>query len=789
MPSKPRPCPPRRCLALAVLLALPALAPAAEDDAGAQCQIGVLKCPKKPVDWGMCGKNDLLDFYVPGLPVEGDRNSVERTMDALKVSSPDKSHYTLEGNAQIRQLDLFVHAQKITYDTETTDFTAEGPVTYQDRSLLMSATSARGNTDLDRCTLEGARYQLIQARGNGIAQVVVMDDPDHATLTAATYSTCNPGDQQWAFAAHELELDRAEGVGRGHGVTLRIHNVPVFWFPYIRFALDDRRESGFLYPDIGYSNRRGFDFALPYYFNLAPNYDATLTPRIMTDRGLMMGGEFRYLTDSSAGVFDAEYLAHDNGAAQERLDYGTPVPDQRWWYKFKDTTSLSPNWFATIDLNRVSDDRYFEDFGRGLYTTAISLLPSSAYLNGHGDWWTASIGGDSYQITDPTLPGSYEPYRRLPRATLNIDKPFGGLFEAELDSEFVAFDKDRGLTGQRIDLYPHLDMPIEAAGYFIRPEIGYRYTSYNLDDLQDSGNPLLTSKHPHRGVPIFSLDTGLVFERDLHFGDEEWTQTLEPRAYYLRVPYRNQDDLPVFDTQDVPFTFGQMFRSNSFVGADRQMDANNLTLAMTTRLLEDSTGTERVSASIGQIRYFNDQRVQLPGPNGQPLAPTDYSGSAYAGELDLHISDHWRLVLDQQWNPNSHQTDLSTVGLQTRFGDGGVVNFSYRFRRDFLEQVDLAAAIPIADGWRIVGRENYALNNPLALPGDPHGKGGRTLERFLGVEHETCCVTWRVLARHWIRDAEGNADDAIYFEMELKGLGSVGQKTDSFLRRAILGYQ
>ena len=265
MPSTPRPCPPRRCLALAVLLALPALAPAAEDDAAAQCPIGVLKCPKKPVDWGMCGKNDLLDFYVPGLPVEGDRNSVERTINALKVSSPDKNHYTLEGKAEIRQLDLFVHAQKITYDTETTDFTAEGPVTYQDRSLLMSATSARGNTDLDRCTLDGARYQLIEARGNGIAQVVVMDDPDHATLTAATYSTCNPGDQQWAFAARELEIDRAEGVGRGHGVTLRIHNVPVFWFPYIRFALDDRRESGFLYPDIGYSNRRGFDFSLPYF--------------------------------------------------------------------------------------------------------------------------------------------------------------------------------------------------------------------------------------------------------------------------------------------------------------------------------------------------------------------------------------------------------------------------------------------------------------------------------------------------------------------------------------------
>ncbi len=773
----------RRGLALALLLAFPAAA-ALADDAPANCEIGVLKCAKKPLDWGMCGKNDLLDFYVPGLPVEGDRNAAERTLSALKVSSSDKSHFTLEGQAQIRQLDLFLHARKITYDTETTDFSAEGPVTYQDRNLLLSATQAQGNTDLDRCTLEGVRYQLIQARGNGMAQVVIMDDADHAKLRDATYSTCSPRDQQWAFAARELDLDRAEGVGRAHNVTLRVRNVPVFWFPYLRFPLDERRASGLLYPDIGYSNRRGFDYAQPYYFNLAPNYDATLTPRIMTERGVMLGGEFRYLTEHSSGELHAEFLGHDNGAADESRELGTPVPERRWWYQWKDYTRITPDWSATVDLNRVSDDHYFEDFGRGLYSSAISLLPSSAYLHGQGSWWTASLGGDQYQITDPTLSESYEPYRRLPRATLNLDKAIGGGFEGALDAEFVAFDKDHALTGQRLDLYPHLRFPIETAGYFLRPEIGYRYTSYRLDDLADSTNPLLRSTHPHRGTPIFSLDAGLVFERDLQWGKSAWTQTLEPRAYYLRVPYRNQDELPIFDTQEVPFTFGQMFRSNRFVGADRQMDANNLTLALTTRMLEDASGTERVSASIGQIRYFDEQRVQMPG------APrTDYSGSAYAGELSLHLSDRWRLVLDQQWNPEEHRTDLSTLGLQTRFGDGGVVNFSYRYRRDYLEQVDLSAAIPIADGWRLIGRHNYALNNPRALPGDPHGKDGRTLEAFLGVEHDTCCVTWRVLARHWVRDVQGRSDNALYFELELKGIGSIGQKTDSFLRRAILGYQ
>ena len=206
------------------------------------------------------------------------------------------------------------------------------------------------------------------------------------------------------------------------------------------------------------------------------------------------------------------------------------------------------------------------------------------------------------------------------------------------------------------------------------------------------------------------------------------------------MPYRNQDDIPIFDTQEIPFSFGELFRTNRFVGADRQMDANNLSLALTTRLLEDATGEERLSASIGQIRYFDDQRVQLPG-----VPPTDFSGSTYAGEIDLRLTDRWRLTLDQQWNPNTDRTDLSAVTLQNRFGDSGVVNLSYRYRRDFLEQVDVSALMPITPAWRLIGRWNYALNDPTALPTDPNGQDGRTLERFIGIEHDSCCIAWRVL--------------------------------------------
>ncbi|HEY6543697.1 MAG TPA: LPS assembly protein LptD, partial [Dokdonella sp.] len=587
--------PGRRLLPIAILQVLLPAAPAAWAAQGIEvappsCTAGTAGCAARPLDWGMCGKNDLLDFHVADLPTEGDRDSVARDVSALKVSSPDNSRYVLEGKAEIRQLDLLLRAEKITYDADTSDYTAQGPITYQDRGLLLAADAASGNADRDQCTLEGVRYQLLGSRGNGVASVAITTDIDHARLTGATFSTCDVANQQWAFAAREIELDRVEGIGRARDVTFRVRNVPVFWLPYARFPLDDRRVSGFLFPNVGFSDRRGFDLTLPYYFNIAPNYDATLAPRLMTERGLMLGGEFRYLAVASSGTFNFEFLPDDRRADDEAREYGENIPDSRWWYQWRDTTRFNQTWGANVDLNRVSDARYFEDFGRGLYSSAVSFLPSRAYVHGRGESWSASIGGDDYQITDPTLPERFEPYRRLPRATFDAERALLGPLEGGIDAEFVAFAKDDAVDGRRLDLYPHLSLRLEGAAWFLKPELGYRYTRYELEDLDEADNPLLGSDDPHRGTPIFSLDGGLVFERELEFGGEAWTQTFEPRAYYLRVPYRDQGDIPLFDTQQIPFTFSELFRSNRFVGADRQMDANNLSLALTTRFLENATG-------------------------------------------------------------------------------------------------------------------------------------------------------------------------------------------------------
>ncbi|MEO8673585.1 MAG: LPS assembly protein LptD [Tahibacter sp.] len=751
MPRKFQLHPVPHLLALATSLALHGAAAAAP--APAACTPGLAGCPRKTDDFALCKPNALLSIYTPGLPTSGTRESATTDFTAQRFQSKDTSRYVLQGDARIQRLDQLLQADQLTYWTETTAYLAEGNVRYQDRGMLLSADKAQGTTDPNASTLDNVQYQLLQGRGNGAATQAKLIDADHAAMTAVSYSTCDPGDRQWEITAKDLALDQAEGIGRGHDVTMRYRGTPIFWLPYARFPLDDRRQSGFLYPSIAVSNNSGFDYSQPYYLNLAPNYDATLYPRIVGQRGFMFGAEFRYLQEHNKGEIQFNWLPNDRKSDKDR-----------GYFHFEDYATLSQNWSFAANISHVSDDRYFEDFGNSLSSVATSLLPSSAYLNGHGTWWTASFGADRYQITDPTLDDQFEPYRRLPRATFEADHALGSLLRGGVRSEFVSFHKPGALDGERLDAYPYLSLPLEGNAWFLRPEVGVRYTSYHLDREIDGS--------PTRNTPIVSIDSGLVFERDVQWFGSKFLQTLEPRAYYLRVPYRDQSGLPVFDTQPINFDFAQLFTTNRFAGADRQVDANNLTLALTSRLLETETGNERLSASLGQIRYFDDQRVQLPG-----VAPTDYDGSAYVGELDLHINERWRVRLADQWNPNGDRTDLATASLQHRFGDRGLLNLAYRYRRDFLEQTDISALLPLNEAWRLIGRWNWSLRDR------------KTLESFLGIEHDSCCVAWRLLARHYVRNAEGKANNALYFELEFKGMGAIGQKTDDFLRRAILGYQ
>jgi LPS-assembly protein len=438
------------------------------------------------------------------------------------------------------------------------------------------------------------------------------------------------------------------------------------------------------------------------------------------------------------------------------------------------------------------------------------MLRSNAYVNGHGTWWNMAIGGDAWQISDPsmaafcrsggpldgcTTPVVYQPYARLPHVTFNVFDHLGG-FDIGMESEYTDFQRNYSLTGRRLGLYPHVSFPIETLGWFFRPTLGYRFTQYELSDMQFAriNNPLLKNSSSSRSLPIFSIDSGLFFERDTQLFGTAFIQTLEPRLFYLYVPYRDQSGLPVFDTALPSLDFPSLFRTNSFTGGDRQSDANRFTVALTSRLIDADSGDQWLSGSIGQIRYLQTPRVGLPsGPDPRLV------GKDLFAELRVDINKRWSLTWDQQWNPdpgtytadnrfvaNGKHTDLSAVSLQHRFGGEGVINLAYRYRRGFLDQYDASALIPLNLRWSLIGRYYYSVLDR------------RPLESFAGFQYDSCCVAARLVARRWINNASNirnydpanvKATNAVFFEVEFKGIGSSGQRTQNFLRRAILGYQ
>ena len=720
---------------------------------------------KKP-DWLLCVNPQSLPLFRPLATEELPREQMPTDVNADSMDVLKAQQTVFSGNVELSHADQWLATDKLTYTHDSEQFATEGLVRYQDRTLRLTADEARGDQKADSMSLRNVRYQFHEDLGNGVAASAVMTG-DIGELGDATYSTCPPGQRQWEFSASTITINDQTKRGRATNASLKLGNVPVFWFPVISFPTDDKRATGLLAPSIGQDNRNGFDLSLPLYLNLAPNYDATFTPHWMSRRGLMLEGEFRYLFSRQNGELSATWLGDDDFTGRDRSLV-------RW----KHFAGLSQHWYAQANLNHVSDNTYFADFGSSISATSTSLLESELGVYGRGRYWSASLSTEYWQVANPLLlPGS-EPYRRLPRLQARYGKPFMPWLEAGINAELVkfdhensdapSFDPDKAAGGRRLDLMPYLRMPFGGASWFATPAMAFRHTSYQLDQ---SRVPNARDQEPSRNLAIFSLDAGAYFERTASFGGKSMIQTLEPRAYYLRVPYRDQDDLPLFDTQPLSFLWPSLFRDNRYGGADRQSDANQLTLALTSRLLDTEDGDERLSASIGHINYFDAPRVRIPG---EPAITSD--GSAWIVEANLALSDDWSVGASQQWNPDSQRTELSSVRSQLRFGQGGVFNASYRFRRDFAEQTDLSFVVPVNANWRLLGRWNYSVRDQ------------QTLEALAGFEWKGCCTTVRLLARQYVRSFDNRQNLGLYLEIELNGLGSFGRRTDELLDNAILGY-
>ncbi|MEJ2347081.1 MAG: LPS assembly protein LptD, partial [Gammaproteobacteria bacterium] len=572
-------------------------------------------------------------------------------------------------------------------------------------------------------------------------------------LQGATYSTCPAGRKDWELRAQQVELDQATGEGRAKDVTLRLGRVPVLYAPSLSFPIDDRRKSGFLAPSIGNSSTSGAEIGIPYYWNIAPNRDATVSARVLSKRGLQLGGEYRYLTSNSRGTVSADYLPNDRVYGQDR-----------YLFAYRQQGHYASHWRTDVDFNQASDTQYFQDLGSSLSTASATSLDRRVDLRYDNGPWSALARLQSLQQLGATA----EPYARLPQLLVRADLPDPRHpLTYHLYGEAVRFaPKDNAVNGTRLDLYPGLSLNLRGASWFATPTISVRHTQYALDNTAP-GAP----SDPSRTTPIFSLDSGVYFDRDVHWGGRSLIQTLEPRLYYLYVPYRNQSQLPVFDTTSLDFSFQQLFRPNRFVGADRQGDANQLTLALTSRFLDPRGGRELLRASLGEIVYFRHREVTLPAGS-----PATGSRSDVVGEVAAALARHATVSATLQWDPTAGAADRSVVRYHYQPDRQHIVNVEYRYRRDLLKQTDISALWPLGRRWNGIARWNYSLQDR------------RTLEAIGGVEYDSCCWALRLVARRYVTADQGKQNTAIYLQLVLKGLTSVGRGVDDLLEHGILGY-
>ena len=755
-------------LPLAIALCLPALA---SDD--------------KPESWALCPVQDVIPSFsdLPastagsagaarderaGLPIDIQGDALGGTDQNLEY----------QGNVVLRRGNQYLNADNLKFDQEDSTYTADGNVRYEDGSMRIIAKRARGNQADDSHVIEDIQYQLVSRRGSGGADSIQMSGAIGA-MNASTYSTCDPSQRAWELSARRIEVNTDEGWGVARGATIRLGRVPVVYLPWIKFPIDDQRHTGALYPSIGTSGRNGFDYRQPIYLNLAPNYDATLIPRYMSKRGFSLGGEFRYMYEGGRGELDGSWLPRDELVRERERDIanGAPNPfddplrsDNRGLLRFGGYHNLNSLWQARANMTWVSDSRYLEDSSNSLYGLSSASLLSTVGLFGRGRYWEASVMADAWQLADYTISEDTLPYNRLPRLSINWDQPLGRWFTAGLYAETVRFQHGQRGDGSRLDLKPYVSMPLQGAAWYVTPTLAWRYTSYQLDDDLAASLPGGDSR-PSRSLPIASLDAGLFFDRDTEIKGRSFLQTLEPRLFYLNAPYREQDGLPLFDTRPFTFSWGQLFRDNRYSGPDRQTDANQLTVAVTSRLIRNSDGFERLSASVGQIFYFDDSLVVAPGET-----PVESGKSAWVADANYSPTDRWTIGASYQWDPKFRREDLASVRARYLFDNDGIVNLSYRYRRNLLEQADLSFLYPINPSWSAVGRYYYSIQD------------NKPLEAIAGVQWDSCCLAVRALVRRYVRNREGDLNNSLQVEFVLKGLGSAGRDTERTLRRAILGY-
>ncbi len=662
---------------------------------------------------------------------------------------------TFTGPIELRSNDRSLVADGASFDRKKNTFTVDGGVEYKDPENTVRGQAARYVTRTGEFFFREAEFELWSGPARGSANAIQITESGVLKLRRTRYTSCPSGNDDWTLKAKNIEIDTEKGIGTARGASLEFKGVPFLYVPYFTYPVTDTRKSGLLLPRIGSSDKSGFETTQPIYWNIAPNYDATLTPRYMSKRGIQLGAEFRYLTGNQNGEVLGDYLSSDD---ENGLD--------RWRYDIENTTELPRGWRSTVDLVGVSDDLYFEDISSNGSDTSQTHLERSWLLEYYDRVWSVQASVSDFQTIDPAIDVVDEPYTQVPSLAVDGVWRDGWLgLDYRLLTEAAYFVRDNSIEGLRMHAEPQIALPLNYRGIYLTPEVALDYTTYRLRD-----EPLGTNSRPGRTAPTMSIDTGAVLDR-MAGKRSQWVMTLEPRAQYTYIPFRNQTDIPVFDTTLADFNLIQLFRKNRFVGYDRLGDTSQVSVGVTTRLLDSESGQELLRATIGQTQFFDSGQVTLTDE-----IAADNSSSDYIAELGVRIWENWNVDLRYQYDNDINGTAKSSVRFQYSPDEGKAFNVAYRYARDSLEQTDFSVAWPLAKQWNFIGRYNYSIFENKAL------------DRYAGIEYESCCWGVRLLARRSVSRSTGESDSSVSFQFALKGFTSLGSAGAAQLERDILGY-
>lgn len=705
---------------------------------------------------------------------------------------------SLEGDVQVSQGYRQIRSDNALVDQASREVTLTGNVQFREPGLLLLGDSAEIDIDSKEVQIDNATYVIHDAAVHGTAKHLSRNKEGLIVISDATYSTCGPNDNTWELITGEIDIDQNTGFATVKNARLEVKDVPVFYFPWVRFPVDDRRSSGLLFPYFRVNQKNGLDYAQPIYWNIAPNYDATFTPRYIEKRGIALETEFRYLNDWGETMLGGAFLPDDQGGGDsDDIDPNTGLRpfegEDRYLVTLQHKGGEGRPWHTYTDLNEVSDRDYFRDLGDFTLDvnsrTHLQRLAGVGYRTTH---WEYLVESEDYQLLTE---GLADQYKVLPRVTANGYYRFAdNRLVLDMSHQYSVFDHDAPgiVTGDRSRIDYALTWDKRWSWGYFRPQVSAKHLTYNLD----GNGTVLVDDNPSATVPVTSLDTGIFFERE-----SPWfsglTQTFEPRLYYLNVEFDDQSNLPDFDSREFTPSHDLLYRDNRFNGGDRFSDENRLTIGFTTRFINKRNGQERFRASIAQAYYYEDRFVTLPNPTAIELDDLRRNQSPLAMDLAALLSESWHITSDLVYDTSDNELEKSSLGFRYNDHQNRLFNFTYRFTRRLprqfqsmdvdqdIEQADISAFIPIAENFNVVARWNHDFTNK------------RELELFAGFEYNSCCWRASLVLRRWLdRDddilfpeEDLEFDNGIFFQIQFKGLAGTGKRVDSILRNGIYGYE